>query len=158
MNSVGAIVVAFFAVLWVAAGVNQLGRCFLPVLTISILISTAIVAASFRIPFGSDGAAFDGKIYGIFVTLEVVAIVIVAVWINRIGAKQYLIPVIAIIVGLHFFGMVPALHSNEFWFVGGAMCVLPVLAMLILPQRAWAPVVGVGCAVILWLSAVCAFF
>jgi hypothetical protein len=158
LNSIGAIIVAGFAVLWVAAGTHQLGRWFLPLLTIAILISAAIVVASLRIPYGAHSGGFDGKIYGIFVTLEVVVIVITAVWINRIGAKQYLIPVIAIIVGLHFFGMVPALHSNEFWWVGSTMCLLPLLTMSILPQGTWAPVVSIGCAVILWLSGLRAFF
>ena len=106
MNPVGAIIVACFAVLWVAAGANQLGRWFLPLLSIAILISAGIVIAATKIPFGADSGGFDGKIYGIFVTLEVVAIV----------------------------------------------------AMSMLPERIWAPVVGIGCALILWLSALGAFF
>jgi hypothetical protein len=158
LNLIGAIIVAGFAVVWVAAGTHQLGRWFMPLLAISILISAAIVVTALKIPFAARSAGFDGKIYGIFVTLEVVAIVIASVWINQAGAKQYLIPVIALIVGAHFFGMVPALHSNDFWWVGGAMCVLPLLTMWILPQVAWAPVVGIGCALILWLSVLRAFF
>ena len=159
MNSVGAIIVACFAVAWVAAGASNFDRrLFGLFLALSILISAAIIVAATRIPFGRHSAGFNGRIYGLFVTLEALAIVIAAVWINRVGAKQYLMPVIAIIVGLHFFGMVPALRSDEFWLVGGAMSLLPVLTMLILPQRAWTPVVGIGCAVILWLSALGAFF
>lgn len=93
-----------------------------------------------------------------FVTLEVIAIGCAVILLNRFDAKQYLIPVIAFIVGTHFFGMVPALRSNDFWWVGGAMCLLPVLTMSLLPQKTWTPVVGVGCALILWLSALRAFF
>ena len=73
-----------------------------------------------------------------FVGLEVVAIICAVVLLKRAGRKQYLVPVIAVIVGLHFFGMVPALHSNLFWWVGGAMCVLSPATMSILSQRfAW---------------------
>jgi hypothetical protein len=158
LNSIGAIIVACFAVLWVTAGANQLGRWFLPSVATSILISAAMVVASLRIPFGIHGAGFDGKIYGIFVTLELVAIVLAVFLLKRCNAKQYILPVIAFIVGAHFFGMVPALHSNDFWFVGGAMCVLAIVAMSMLPERIWAPVVGIGCALILWLSALGAFF
>lgn len=159
MNPVGAVIVAFFAVLWVAAGVHELGRrSFAALLTISILISGAIVLAATRLQFGGHGGGFNGKIYGIFVTLEGIAIAIAVVLIKRADAKQYLIPVIALIVGAHFFGMVPALQSNEFWWVGGAMCLLPLVTMSLLPERLWAPIVGIGCAVILWLSALGTFF
>ncbi|MBV9619131.1 MAG: hypothetical protein JO201_07955 [Verrucomicrobia bacterium] len=158
MNSIGAIIVACFAVFWVAAGANQLGRWFLPLLSIAILISAGIVIAAAKIPFGAHSGGFDGEIYGIFVTLEVVAIVLAVVLLKRCNAKQYILPVIAFIVGAHFFGMVPALHSKDFWFVGGAMCLLAIVTMLTLGERLWAPVVGIGCALILWLSALRAFF
>jgi len=159
LNSVGAIILACFAVFWVAAGTYEFRRLqFAFALTVAILISAGIVIASTRIPFGKQSGGFDGKIYGIFVTLEVVAIVITVGLLNRFGAKQYVIPAVAFIVGAHFFGMVPALRSNDFWWVGGAVCVLPLLTISISPQRFWAPVVGVGCAVILWLSALRAFF
>jgi hypothetical protein len=111
-----------------------------------------------HVPFGRESGGFNGRIYGIFVTLEIVAIFIAVVLLKRIGAKQFVVPVIALIVGAHFFGMVPALHSNQFWWVGGVMCVLPVVTILALPQSTWAPVVGIGCAVILWSSALSAFF
>lgn len=159
MNAVGAIIVASFAIVWVAAGASQLDRrWFVTLLGVAVLISGSIIFTATRMPFGRHSGGFDGKIYGIFVMLEFVAIIIAVVFINRFNAKQYLIPVIAIIVGAHFFGMVPALRSNEFWWVGGAMCLLPCLVMLLAPQKLWAPTVGIGCAAILWLSAVSAFF
>jgi hypothetical protein len=159
LNSIGAIIVAAFAVLWVAAGAsNMQRRWFTLSMVIAIAISGAIVFTATRIPFGRHSGGFNGKIYGVFVTLEFLAILIVAVLLNRSGRTEYLIPVTALIVGLHFFGMVPATHSNEFWWVGGAMCVLPLLTMVILPQPWWTPVVGFGCALILWLSGLGAFF
>lgn len=159
MNSVGAIIVASFAILWVAAGTHQFGRrWFAALLALSILISTTIALAAARVPFGRHSAEFDGRVYGIIVTLEVIAIAIAVIVLKRSGVKHYVIPMIAFIVGAHFFGMVPALHSNDFWWVGAAMCLLPAATVLILPQRAWAPVVGIGCALILWLSALGAFF
>ena len=159
MNSVGAVIVASFALLWAAAGAHQLARhWFVSILSISTLISTAVIIAAIRAPIGKHSGGFDGTIYAIFVTLEVMAIVISAALLNRSSRKQYLIPVIAFIVGAHFFGMLAALHSNEFWWIGGAMCALPLLTILILAQKFWAPVVGIGCAVILWFSALRAFF
>ena len=159
MNSVGAIIVASFALSWVAAGAHQLGRhWFVSILSISILISAGIIIAAIRAPFAKHTGAFNRAIYGIVVTLEVIAIIIAVVLLNRPGRKQYLIPVIAFIVGVHFFGMVPALHLNEFWWIGGAMGALSLLGMLVLPRKFWAPIVGIGCAIILWFSALGAFF
>ena len=159
MNAVGAIIVAAFAILWVVAGARQLGRVwFASLLLLALLISGSLIFVAGFIPYAARGGRFDGNTYGIFVALEAIAIVIAVVLLNRTRRKQYLIPIIAFIVGAHFFGMVPALHSNDFWWVGGAMCVLPLLTMSILPQKSWAPVVGIGCALILWLSALRAFF
>jgi predicted membrane channel-forming protein YqfA (hemolysin III family) len=128
------------------------------ILSISILISAAVIIAEISAPFPKHSGGFNGRIYGIVVMLEVIAIIIAAMLLNRPGRKQYLIPVVAFIVGAHFFGMVPALRSNEFWWIGGAMCALALLTMSILPRKFWAPVVGIGCAMILWFSALRAFF
>jgi hypothetical protein len=159
LNSVGAIIVASFALLWVAAGAHQLGRhWFVSILSISILISAGVIIAAISAPFPKHTGGFDGTIYWIVVAREVAAITIAVVLLSRPGRKQYLIPVIALIVGAHFFGMVPALHLNEFWWIGGAMCALSLLTMSILPWKFWAPTVGIGCAIILWFSALGAFF
>src|SRR5262249_42469962 len=124
----------------------------------SILISAAIIFAATRIPFGRHSEGFNGKIYGIFVALEFVAILVAVILLNRTGRAEYLMPVIAFIVCAHFFGMVPALRSNDFWWVGGIMCALSLVTISILPQKVWSPVIGIGCAVILWISALRAFF
>ena len=159
MNATGAIIVASFAILWVAVGASQLDRrWFVTLLALAILISGAIIFAATRIPLVRHSAGFNGKVYGIFVALEAVVILLAVAIFNRARRKQYLIPVIALIVGAHFFGMVLALRSNDFWWVGGVMCALPLATISILPQKIWSPVVGIGCALILWLSALRAFF
>jgi hypothetical protein len=159
LNAIGAIIVASFAVVWIAAGASQLDRrWFVTLLALAILISAAIILAVTRIPLGRHSAGFNGRIYGIFVMLEFIAIFIAVIFLNRTGRTEYLMPVIALIVGAHFFGMVPALRSNDFWWVGGVMCALPLATMSILPQKIWSPVVGIDCAMILWLSALRAFF
>jgi hypothetical protein len=160
MNLIGAIIVACFAVLWVAAGTHTFRRPWFGLsLAVAVLISLLIIyGAAHGRHRPSRAAVFNGPVYGIFVTLEVLFIVIAAVVLNRTGRKKYLIPVIAFIVGAHFFGMVPALHSSEFWWIAGAMCLLPVATVAVLPQNFWAPIVGIGCAAILWLSTLPAFF
>jgi len=156
--SIGAIIVSIFAIVWTAAGTHQLGRRWFVLFSfMSILISLAVIYVATRIAL-THPVVFNATAYNISVAFEGVLIFLAVLFLVRSGYKQFLLPVISIIVGLHFFGMVWALGSNLYWFVGAAMCLLSILTMSIFPQLLWAPVVGIGCAVILWCSVICAFF
>jgi len=98
------------------------------------------------------------KPMGLSVAFETVLIFLAVFFLRSGDRKRFLLPIISIIVGLHFFGLVWALGSNEYWFVGSAMCLWSILTMSILPRNLWDSVVGIGCAVILWFSVICAFF
>jgi hypothetical protein len=155
---VGATIVSTFAVIWTAAGARNLDRrWFFSLLLMSILISLGVIYVTGQMqpahPF-----KFNAKAYNISVAFEVILIFIAVLFLRRAERKALLLPVISIIVGLHFIGMVWALGSNLYWWIAGAMSLLPVITMSILPRNMWGPVVGLGCAVILWLSAICAFF
>ena len=154
---IGAIVVSTFAVIWIAAGTRNLGRrWFSWLLSISILISLGVIVAAAKIA-PAHRATFNGKAYGLSVAFETVLIFLAVFFLRSGDRKRFLLPIISIIVGLHFFGLVWALGSNE-WFVGSAMCLWSILTMSILPRNLWDSVVGLGCAVILWFSVICAFF
>lgn len=155
---IGAIIVSGFAIFWTAAGASDLSRrCFVLFLAASVAISAAIVFAAARIPPG-HAVQFNDKVYSLSVMFEAIFITLAVVFLTRTDRKYLLLPIISVIVGLHFFGMVWALGSNEYWWVGSAMCLFPVATMLVLRRRLWMPVVGFGCAVILWASAVWALF
>jgi len=152
---IGAIIVGVLAVAWTAAGARVLGRGWLLALSaLAILISVAIAHLAMHhgsaYPFKFNGAA-----YGIAVALELIGIVIAVMILRSQRLYDFILPVISIIVGLHFFGMVPALGSDEYWWIGGAMCVWPLATMLLTPRRWWIPMTGLGCAVILWVSILC---
>ena len=119
---VGAISVSIFAIIWTAAGTHQLGRrWFALLLSISILISLAVIYAATRIT-PAHPVVFNPTVYHISVAFEAVLIFLAVGFLVRSGRKEFLLPVISIIVGLHFFGMVWARESNLYWFVGAAMC------------------------------------
>lgn len=155
---IGAIIVSTFAVVWTAAGTRNLERrWFVWLLLMSILISLGVVYAGARMqpahPF-----TFNVRAYNLSILFEVVLIFFAVLFLRGAERKDLLLPTISIIVGLHFIGMVWALGSNLYWWIAGAMCLLPVITVSILRRGLWAPVVGLGCAVILWLSSICAFF
>jgi len=153
---IGAIVVSTFAVIWIAAGTRNLGRRWFSCL-LSISISLGVIVAAEKIAL-AHRATFNGKAYGLSVAFEAVLIFLAVFFLRSGDRKRFLLPIISIIVGLHFFGLVWALGSNEYWFVGSAMCLLSILTISILPRNLWDSVVGLGCAVILWFSVICAFF
>jgi hypothetical protein len=155
---IGAIVVSTFAVIWIAAGTRILGRrWFFWLISISLLISLGVIFAAGKIA-PTHPATFNGKAYGLSVAFEAVLIFLTILFLRSGDRKRFLLPIISIIVGLHFFGLVWALRSNEYWFVGSAMCLLSILTMSILRRILWDSVVGIGSAVILWFSVICAFF
>jgi len=155
---IGAVIVSAFSIVWVAAGARSLGwRWLATLLFAAVLVSSGLIYAGGHIQ-PSHPQTFNAKPYTIAVAAEVVLIFLSVVILRRMNRKHLVFPVISIVVGLHFFGMVPALGSNLYWWIGGAMCLLPLLTMTILPQNVWQPVVGIGCAVILWTSVICASF
>jgi hypothetical protein len=155
---IGAIIVSIFAIIWTAAGARNLERrWFVFLLTMSILISVGLLCTGAHIQ-PAHPATVNGEAYGIVVTVEAALIFLAVLILRMADRKHLLLPIISLIVGLHFFGMVPALGSNLYWWIGGAMCLFPIVAMSVLPQRVWDPVVGLSCAVILWLAVICAFF
>ena len=154
----GAIIVSSFAIVWTAAGARTLGRRWsMFFILLSILISFGVIYAGAHIA-PAHPPIFNAKAYSTSVAVELVLILLAIVFLRKADRKDLLLPVISIIVGLHFFGMVAALGSNFYWWIGGAMCLWPIVTMSIWPRNVWGPVVGLGCAVILWSAAICAFF
>jgi hypothetical protein len=155
---IGALIVSGFAIAWTSVGARSLGRRWFAFLFVmSILISMALIYAGAHLA-PARSPVFNGRIYEIVVALEAVLIFVAVIVLRRINRKDLLLPVISLIVGLHFFGMVPALGSNLYWWIGSAMCLLPILTMSIAPRNVWQPVVGLGCAMILWCAVICTFF
>lgn len=72
------------------------------------------------------------------------------------GHAEAVTPVIAIIVGLHFIGLITAFRSGLFGWVAGAFCVIGGVALALPTQVGEVALrqvfVGLGCAVALWLS------
>jgi hypothetical protein len=160
MNGTGAIILSSFGVVWALAGARSLERrWFILCLLFSVVASASIVFAALHVrPGPPQTFTFNPRVYKVSVILELVFIALAVVVLRTASRKHLLLPVIALIVGLHFVGMVWALGSNLYWWTGGAMCLLALASMLALPKNAWAPFIGLGSAVILWLSALSAFF
>jgi hypothetical protein len=155
---IGAIIVGSFAIIWTAAGASNMARRWLLLaVSSSVLISAVLIVAAWHIEPGQP-VQFNLKAYNISVAFEAILIAITVIALTRTGRKFLLLPAISIIAGLHFYGMTWAIGSNEYWWIGTAMWLLPIVTLSFLPRHVWTPVVGWGCALILWASIIWTFF
>ena len=160
---------AGFALIW---GVN--GSLALPsgwrvvAASIVILITLGMVTASVTFyqnaelfPAGADAQAtnpFRTTAYRVAVAAMLIALPVAGRVLTLRGQADAIMPVVAIIVGLHFFGLVPAFRSGIFAWIAGGFCLIGVVA-LFLPVHIGAlelryTVVGLGCALVLWFGTV----
>ena len=159
------IIIAFFATIWMIAGTASLGfpgNLIGVVIAIGGSILFALIMFRWRASVSSQGAAPDFRWYWAAVGFEALAIPLAVSWLNQIGRPDFILPVISLIVGIHFFGLIPAFHSLRFFWIGLLMVLLATGAILLLPGQlrgqhgpvsVRALVVGVGCALTLWLGA-----
>ena len=84
----------------------------------------------------------------------------------KLQHPEYIPPVVAFIVGLHFIALAPILRMRFDYVTGLLLCLLALVTMLTLPMYTsagdalprriflWGVVIGMGAAIVLWLGAV----
>ncbi|HVC21334.1 MAG TPA: hypothetical protein VNE16_14765 [Vicinamibacterales bacterium] len=87
------------------------------------------------------------------VMFEAVAIPVAVVLLDLHDLATYIPPVVAAIVGVHFFGLVAAFRTRLYWWVGLAMCAIAGLSVALAPVADWATFVALGCGAVLWCTA-----
>ena len=164
------LITAFFGALWGLLGASALpgtpssvAALLTLVVTAAFLLTAArLLRLSRRLPRSSAGAGtnpFKTRAYLLAVLFQAVAIPIAVVSLNRAGHPGAVGPAIVAIVGLHFFGLVPAFGSRRFAAVGGAMVLVGLLSLL-LPSGAGGAsgadprgaATGLGSALVFWVG------
>lgn len=164
------VLVGAFAAGWGISGSVALpglaGRLalFVVLLVTLVLAGLAIVVlrAARQRP-GGDGQMpnpFRTRDYQLAVLAEIIAIPLAGRLLTAAGRPDAVMPAVAAIVGLHFFGLIRAFQSWRFAVVGGAMVLVALLGLALPPAvpvgasgeqlRLRATVVGLGCALCLW--------
>jgi small-conductance mechanosensitive channel len=155
------IMMGFFAVMWVFWATRSLsGQIALWTLgvavVVSVLIALVVRAGARNIPEDSSSTPPNWKVFWGWVAFEIVAAVVGLSLLNQFGQYRFDMPVLALIVGIHFFGMGAAFHKRLHHLVGAAMCLVALLSSIWLPPAGAETVsicdlvVGLGCAEILW--------
>lgn len=163
------LITAFFGALWGLVGASALpDGPSLPATVLVVAVTVALLLAAARLfrlsrrspgsPAGAGANPFGTRAYRLAVIFEVVAIPVAAVALNSAGHPDVVVSAVAAIVGLHFFALVPAFGSWRFAAVGGAIVLVGALSLLLPagPEGSEpsprAALVGLGCALVLWLG------
>lgn len=117
-TALGLVVMAFFTVMWSA---NTLGgwpaSVAVPIVALAVAGAALFIVQAVRLlrarsrfpaelsPQDQERAKRQGGAYGMIFGIEGVAIFVAVGVLNAVGAPRYIVPIIAMIVGLHFYPM-----------------------------------------------------
>lgn len=124
-------------------------------------MAISVLRAARQRPRGDDELPnpFRTRDYQLAVLAEIIAIPLAGRLLTAAGLPDAVMPAVAAIVGLHFFGLIRPFRSRRFAVVGGTMVLVALLGLALPPVVSGpsgepielrAAVVGLGCALCLW--------
>jgi hypothetical protein len=159
MRSVPVSILGFFAVVWLVSGLMVAGQVSVLPVVAAVAVSAALVwaaASADRAYAGPRLSAAEqkriGRLVGLASAAEGVAILVAVNVLINLGLGAYQLPVIAMIVGLHFVPLARIPRAGLYYVTAASLVGLGVIGCL-LPEAVRPLIVGVGAAVICWLTA-----
>ncbi|WP_188456913.1 hypothetical protein [Virgibacillus oceani] len=171
-TAAGVLFMAFFGTMWAYTGIIGLQGWGDPWLFVaSLIVGVALLIGGCLLIYASrdlpnqvpHGDGRRGKKIGFWFNIvfaaEGLAIVVTIAVCNIIGHTEFIPPVIAIIVGVHFLPLANLFQVRIYYLTGVLLCVLPIMTILFVPLNftlqehqinAYMFVVGFGSALILW--------
>ena len=150
----GISILSAFAFLWCIAAIGLGGRSFWWLIA-PLAISAAIVAWARRVPgVGTHRqGAHVNRLVGMWSAIEGVAIGVSVLVLGALHLPQAILPVIAVIVGLHFLPLARHIPVRLYYATGAALAAVGGVGLAVpVAARPWW--VGLGAAVVLWTTAV----
>lgn len=170
----GILLVTFFAAYWAFAGGSFLsGTLQVVVFVIAALFTLTffalgiyilLAARRFQPDTSAEGQATGkriGRWFGLVFGLEMVLIALASILLARSQHTQYIVPVVALIVGLHFLPLARLFDVPAYLITGIALSLLGIVEIIALlfaiPLAGpdpfnWSRVGAQGAAIILWLT------
>ena len=156
MNRSGAIIVmSAFAAIWWMVGAAQLRGRSLMMYGIGIAISGLMAALGWRRrgqPATLEERKRRGRMIGIASAVEGAAIFAAANVLVKLGRRDLIAPVVAIIVGAHFLPLARWFPAPIYYFTGALLVAIGVAGAMVQDLPARILTVGLGAARALWLS------
>ncbi|MEZ4863704.1 MAG: hypothetical protein R3C14_20450 [Caldilineaceae bacterium] len=168
----GVIFLALFGVLWAEVGIGGLQGLGAPwfsvvALALGLLLlvgGIALLLASRRLPAPTTPAAIQERRrrrqwFPIIFAAEFILIAIAGLVCRALNRLDLFLPLIMLIVGLHFFPLAALFHVKNYYVVGALLCLVAILTLLVVPEMfrlsehqivLWQVVLGFCGAIILW--------
>ena len=163
----GATIMFFFGALWLLLGLYG-GRVSARSLRLGFLLAGMALAAcigimvrrsmrqsSFSAPPSTEEVAVSqqtGRRFAWITAIEGGAIVLAIVLLNAVHRPQFIAPVIAIIVGLHFFPLASLFGAGVYYATGSLGLAIGITGLLISDPSLRMSFVGLSFGSLLWLT------
>lgn len=168
----GVLFMAFFGTLWANIGIGGLQELeAIWLLSLAVLIGLALFVCGITLFRASRGLSNHlnqaearhskrvGMWFNIILAAEFVLIAAAGAICNATGHFEWFFPVMALIVGIHFFPLASLFQVRVHYVAGALLCLVAVVTVLFVPLKvtvgqheinAWWTSVGFGSAFILW--------
>jgi hypothetical protein len=153
---VGAIILASFAALWWIMGTAASHRGSLPMDAAAVVISSILIVIGLHLA-GRESSAPEqrrhrGRLVGIASGAEGLAILVAINILANVRRQDLAAPVIAIVVGLHFFALARWLPARLYYATGAALAIVGISGIAVTDLNVRYYAVGAGAAWVLWLT------
>lgn len=169
----GVMFMAFFGTVWADIGIGGLRvSVAIWLMILAILIGAALFFSGIMMIRQSRHLTNTNKFrnaknvekwFNIVFAVEFVLIGIAAIVTNVIGHFDWFFPIMAIIVGVHFFPLAHLFQVSAYYVTGMLLCLLAIVTLLFVPSEinvrghsidAWWTLVGFGSMSILWITSI----
>jgi hypothetical protein len=177
--AIGALVLTFFGAGWAIApalllttssGATALALIVVALITVALVVGClALLRDAQRIPVDSSpkalarGRALGRRLgigFGVVFGSEALFIALASIILSANGLDDFIVPVIALIVGLHFLPLAWLFDVSIYYVTGALISLVAIITVLAIPRTAtvngaplWVIVPATGSAVVLWLTA-----
>jgi len=158
MRSTGAIVLSFFAAVWAFLALHTSDQVLwmqvMPFALSGALILAALNAGRHAVPPTPEERKRIGRTVMIWSFIEGLAIFAGVNVLGNIGHAEWTLPLIAVIVGLHFFPLAIGLRAPIYWLTGLGLIAVAAAGVVLVPfGTTQDAAIGLGCASVLYLTA-----
>jgi hypothetical protein len=155
----GIMIMSGFAALWFVWGLSAVSPINALWLLVPFAISGAMIALAVRMPVVASAAQrkATGKVVGVASGIEFVAIFAANAALASTGHAGLVVCATLAIVGLHFMPLAYYLRVPRYYAAGAALAALAAGGVAIHDDATRLLVLGVGAAVLLWMTSLAVF-
>ena len=158
MRSTGAIVLSFFAAVWAFLALHMSGQVpWMQVMPFALSFALTLAALNsdrHAVPPAPEDRRRIGRTVMIWSFVEGLAIFAGVNVLGNIGHAEWTLPLIAVIVGLHFFPLAIGLRVPLYGLTGLGLIGVAAAGVALVPfGKVQDAAIGLGCASVLYLTA-----